>query len=162
MTEHKTVGAGGRAGRGGMQQDRESTIPQTVPIPHTEGGCRHSAHMAGRNWGFWLQLAIFLPIQTILQPHNVVQPQNTTRILFVLTAPKVRRRGHRRNHSVRLRGQSISQPERGQCKSKFLIDTTNREEKMQSNTHQYTRNEGKHLGNSYRCITWLIVTGTRH
>ena len=35
---------------------------------------RHSAHMTGRNWGFLLQLAIFLPIQTILHPHNVGQP----------------------------------------------------------------------------------------
>ena len=26
------------------------------------------------NWGFRLQLAIFLPIQTILHPHNVGQP----------------------------------------------------------------------------------------
>ena len=34
----------------------------------------HSAHMTGRNWGFLLQLAIFLPIQTILHPHNVGQP----------------------------------------------------------------------------------------
>ena len=34
----------------------------------------HSAHMTRRNWGFLLQLAIFLPIQTILHPHNVGQP----------------------------------------------------------------------------------------
>ena len=34
----------------------------------------HSAHMTGRNLGFLLQLAIFLPIQTILHPHNVGQP----------------------------------------------------------------------------------------
>ena len=34
-------------------------------------------------------------------------------------------------------------PERGQSKSKFLIDATNLWEKMQNNTHQYTRNEGK-------------------
>ena len=30
--------------------------------------------MTGRNWGLLLQLAIFLPIQTILHPHNVEQP----------------------------------------------------------------------------------------
>ena len=36
--------------------------------------CPHSAHMTGRKWGFLLQLAIFLPIQTILHPHNVGQP----------------------------------------------------------------------------------------
>ena len=33
----------------------------------------HSAHIMGRKWGFLLQLAIFLPIQTILNPHNVGQ-----------------------------------------------------------------------------------------
>ena len=36
--------------------------------------CGHSVHRTGRNWGFLLQLAIFLPIQTILHPHNVGQP----------------------------------------------------------------------------------------
>ena len=35
------------------------------------------------------------------------------------------------------------QMERGQFKSKFLIDTTNLWERMQNNTDQYTRNEGK-------------------
>ena len=35
---------------------------------------RHSTHMTGRNRGVLLQLAIFLPIQTILHPHNVGQP----------------------------------------------------------------------------------------
>ena len=35
------------------------------------------------------------------------------------------------------------QPDRGQSKSKFLIDTTNLWERMQNNIHQYTRNEGK-------------------
>ena len=34
----------------------------------------HSAHMTRRNWGVLLQLAIFLPIQIILHPHNVGQP----------------------------------------------------------------------------------------
>ena len=34
----------------------------------------HNAHMTGRNWGVLPQLAIFLPIQTILHPHNVGQP----------------------------------------------------------------------------------------
>ena len=60
------------------------------------GACRHSmysAHMTGRNWEVLVQLAIFLPIQAILHPHHVGQPHNTIRILFVLTAPKVRRRG---------------------------------------------------------------------
>ena len=62
----------------------------------------HNAHTTGRNWGLLLQLAIFLPIlQTIPHPHNVGQPHNAIRTLFVLTAPKVRRRSHRRNHSVR-------------------------------------------------------------
>ena len=28
----------------------------------------HSTHMTGRNWGFLLQLAIFLPIQTYYTP----------------------------------------------------------------------------------------------
>ena len=44
---------------------------------HMGGVCAqrgHSAHMTGRNWGFLRQLAIFLPIQTILHPHNVGQP----------------------------------------------------------------------------------------
>ena len=31
----------------------------------------HGVHMTGRNRGFLLQLAIFLPNQTILHPHNV-------------------------------------------------------------------------------------------
>ena len=35
---------------------------------------RHIAHMTGRNWGLLLQLAIFLPIQTILHPYNVGRP----------------------------------------------------------------------------------------
>ena len=30
----------------------------------------HSAHFMGRDWGISGQLAIFLPIQTILHPHN--------------------------------------------------------------------------------------------
>ena len=34
---------------------------------------KHSAHMAGRNWGVLLQLAIILPMQTILHPHSVGQ-----------------------------------------------------------------------------------------
>ena len=33
----------------------------------------HNVHMAGGNWGFLLQLAIFLPLQTMLHPHNVGQ-----------------------------------------------------------------------------------------
>ena len=56
--------------------------PLTPAWPHQRNGpgggvCAqrgHSAHMTGRNWGFLLQLAIFLPIQTILLPHNVGQP----------------------------------------------------------------------------------------
>ena len=60
--------------------------------PLLAGACRHSAHMTGRNRGFLLQLAIFLPIQTILHPHNAGQPHSTIRFLFVLTAPKVWRR----------------------------------------------------------------------
>ena len=81
------------------------------------------------------QWAIFLPVHTILHPRNVGQPHNATRILLVPTAPKARRRGHRQNRNVRQRGQSISQPERDQSKSKFLIDITNKEERMQNNTH---------------------------
>ena len=38
---------------------------------HRGGGGLHSAHMTGRNWEFLLQFAIFLPKQTILQPHIV-------------------------------------------------------------------------------------------
>ena len=34
----------------------------------------HSTDMTRRNWGWGLQLAIFLPKQTILHPHNVGQP----------------------------------------------------------------------------------------
>ena len=34
-----------------------------------------STHMTGRNWGVLPQLATFFPIQTILHPHNVEQPQ---------------------------------------------------------------------------------------
>ena len=44
--------------------------------------------MTGRNWRFLLQLAIFLPIQTILHAHNVGQPYNSP-ILLVLTDPMV-------------------------------------------------------------------------
>ena len=45
-----------------------------VRCRHTKGAGVHSAHMTGRNWGFLLQMAIFLPIETILHPHNIGQP----------------------------------------------------------------------------------------
>ena len=61
-----------------------------LPVRAGQGHCRraiggvcaqhghnmHSAHMTGR--GFLLQWAIFLPIQTILHPHNVGQPNVST------------------------------------------------------------------------------------
>ena len=46
---------------------------QTTPSPPNTGAFVHSAHNAHftrRNWGILGQLAIFLPIQTMLQPHN--------------------------------------------------------------------------------------------
>ena len=39
---------------------------RTVQAQRAQRG--HSTHMTGRNWGVLLQLAIFLPIQTILHP----------------------------------------------------------------------------------------------
>ena len=46
-------------------------------IPGGGGGCTvraqrgHSAHMIERNWEVLLPLAKFLPVQTIIRPHNV-------------------------------------------------------------------------------------------
>ena len=54
----------------------------------------HNVQITRVNRSYLLLVAIFLPIQTILHPHNVGQLHNTIQILFVLTAPKVRRRGH--------------------------------------------------------------------
>ena len=62
-----------------VQHQRCSFIRETT-LTQWGRGCtacaqrRHSAHMTGRNWGLLLQQAIFLPIQTILHPHNVGQP----------------------------------------------------------------------------------------
>ena len=44
-----------------------------------QGRCRSGRHdMTGRNWVFLLPLAIFLPVQTILHPHNVGQPHHVS------------------------------------------------------------------------------------
>ena len=40
---------------------------------HTAAQRAHSAHFTARNWGFSGQTAIFLPIQTILHPHDLGQ-----------------------------------------------------------------------------------------
>ena len=78
----------------------------------------------GAVWGFLLQLAIFFPIQTRLHSHNVGQPHNAIRILFVWTAPMYVEEAIAKI-SVRQRASPYPQLERGQSKSKFLIDTTN-------------------------------------
>ena len=70
--------------------------------------------------GVFATMAIFLPIQTIVHPHNVGQPQNAIRIVFILTAEKVWRRGHCRNHSVRQRGQAISSTGKGPIQIQIL------------------------------------------
>ena len=51
----------------------------------------HSAHMTGRNWGVLLQLAIFLPIQTIghvvaLRAHTGNSPKITDHVFDSSTA----------------------------------------------------------------------------
>ena len=76
------------------------------------GACQHSTHVTGRDWGVLLQLVIFLPLQTILHPHNVGPPHDAIRILFILTAPKVWRRGQR--------GHSISPNGKGPIQSQIL------------------------------------------
>ena len=58
-------------------KDETCPIVEQLPVPTIFRGVSaqraHSGgHMAGKNWGVLLQLAIFLPIQ-ILHPHNVRQ-----------------------------------------------------------------------------------------
>ena len=70
-----------------------------------------------------LQLVIFLPIQMILHPHNVGQPHNAIRILFILTVPRY---GEKAIAEIRgrQRGRPNPQPERGQSKSKTTHTNT--------------------------------------
>ena len=69
---------------------------------NTMQASRHGAHMPGRNWGFLLQLAIFLPMQTIiLHPHSVghphVSPQHdplSHRSPRIVTSTNIVKRAH--------------------------------------------------------------------
>ena len=144
-TEHAHRGLGSARDWGSC---RSAVVLYAVPPPAVGAWWHsaHSAHMTGRNWGFLLQPAILLPIQTILHPHNVGQPHNAIRILFVPTAAKVQRYGEEAVAEITVYTKGASpypQLERGQSISKFLIDTTNLSEKMQKKIDQYTTNEGK-------------------
>ena len=92
---------------------------------------------------FLLQLAIFLPIQTILHP-KMLDSLITQSGFF--SSWQLQRYGEEAIAEITVYANGASpypQPEGGQSKSKFLIDTANLWERMQKNTHQYTRNEGK-------------------